>query len=129
MNVLVHSVDHEPDDLGPQLPLRGRLLQRIAGPPRRPEYWLAELCTPVSWTMDGVSREVRYLVLAARWQGTSIGAGGHLPVNIWYVTDDAVVEADSFESSQAEYVAIGMARISPLPMWWLRMWTFVSTGI
>jgi hypothetical protein len=44
----IGSVDHEPDDLPAQLPLRGRLLRKIAGPPRRPEYWLAELDAPVT---------------------------------------------------------------------------------
>ena len=117
MKFRIRSVDHEPDDLPAQLPLRGRLIRRIGGPPRRPEYWLAELGAPVTWQKDGVTRTIRYLVLAARWQGGSICAGAKLPVNIWYVLDDAVLTSESFESTQAEFVAIGTAKVKRSSLW------------
>ena len=126
VNFLISSVDHEPDDLSGQLPLRGRLLRRIVGPPRRPEYWLAEVAAPVSWTRNGVTRAIRYLVLTARWQETAIAPGAKIPVNIWYVLDDSVLGSESFEPSQAEYVAIGTVKVSGRPFWWLRLWSALS---
>jgi hypothetical protein len=128
VNFLISSVDHEPDDLTGVLPLRGRLLRTIVGPPRRPEYWLAELAAPVSWTRNGVTRAIHYLVLTARWQGTAIGPGAKIPVNIWYVLDDSVLGSESFEPSQAVYVAIGMVKVSAMPFWWLRFWSTLFGG-
>ena len=120
MDFLIKSVDHAPDDLYEQTPLRGRLLRKIAGPPRRPEYWLAELRTPVAWTNDGVTRTIRQLILAARWEGTSIGPGAKIPVNISYVTDEAVLESEAFDSAQVAYVAIGMIKVSRAAHFWWR---------
>ena len=117
MKFRIRSLDHEPDDLTAQLPLRGRLLRRIAGPPRRPEYWLAELDAPVTWRQDEVTRTIRHLILTGRWQGGSIGPGAKLPVNIWYVLDDAVLRADSFDESHATFAAIGMAKVSRTSLW------------
>jgi hypothetical protein len=50
-----------------------------------------------------------------------IGAGSKVPVNIWYVIDDAVRESESFQESQATFVAIGTIRVSNQPLWWLRL--------
>jgi hypothetical protein len=121
VNFLIGSVDHEPDDLTRALPLRGRLLRTIVGPARRPEYWLAELAAPVSWTSNGATRAIRYLVLTARWQGTAMGPGAKIPVNIWYVLDDSLLGSESFDPSQAAYVAIGSVKVSAMPCWWLRL--------
>ena len=117
MKFRIRSVDHEPDDLPAQLPLRGRLLRTIGGPPRRPEYWLAELDDPVTWRQDEVTRPIRHVILTGRWEGGSIGPGAKLPVNIWYVLDDAVLRADSFDESQATFAAIGMARVRRRSLW------------
>jgi hypothetical protein len=97
------------------------LLRKIAGPPRRPESWLAELRTLLSWTKDGETRTIRHLVLAARWQGTAIGPGAKIPVTIFCVIDDAVLESESFEADQAEYVAIGMIKVSRAASFWRRL--------
>lgn len=120
----INSVDHAPDDLYRQLPLRGRLLRTIARQDRSNEfrtasgdYWLAELVTPLSWSKDGVTRTIRHLLLAARWEGTAIGPGVELPVGIAYVVDDAVLSSASFDLTRAEYVAIGMARVSGPSIW------------
>jgi hypothetical protein len=87
------------------------------------EYnWLAELGTPLSWTRDGVTRTIRHLVLAARWEGTSIQPGARLPVSIAYVVDDSLLSSESFDFTQAEYVAIGMAKVSGPPVW-SKIWT------
>ena len=71
----------------------------------------------MTWQKDGVTRTIRYLVLAARWQGGSICAGAKLPVNIWYVLDDAVLTSESFESTQATFAAIGMVKIKRPSLW------------
>ncbi len=112
MKFVIRSVDQEPEDLPAQLPLRGRLLRRISGPPRRPEDRLAELSRPVSWADEGVTRTIRFVVLTARWAGLAIGPGAKLPVNLWYVVDESVVTSASFESPQAVFVAVGEAKVS-----------------
>ena len=92
--------------------MRGRLLRTIGGPPKRPEYWLGELAVPVSWRTDGVTRSVRHVILTARWEGTALGPGAKLPVNLWYVIGDSVATRDSFDVSQAQFVAIGTMMVS-----------------
>ena len=138
MNVVIKSVDHAPDDLYGQLPLRARLLRPIAkSDPSNSfrtasgEYWLAELTPPVSWTEDGVARTIRHLVLAARWEGTAIRPGAKLPAGIAYVIDDGVVSSESFDLTRARYAAIGMARVSGPSVWskLRRLWNgFASRG-
>ena len=122
VNIVIKSVDHAPDDLGTQTPLRGRLLRTIAGH-NRSNCWLVELRTPVSWTTDGATRTIRHLVVWARWQGTSIGPGAALPVGIAYVIDDSIFQSTSFDSAQAEYVAIGFAKVGWSSSIWSRLWT------
>jgi hypothetical protein len=107
VNICIDSVDHAPDDLYRQTPLRGRLLRTIAKHDRSDrfrtasaDYWLAELGTPLSWTKDGVTRTIRHLVLAARWEGTSIQRGAKLPVGIAYVVDDSLLSSESFDFTQ-----------------------------
>ena len=121
VNFVIPFVDHEPDDLRNQLPVRGRLLRAIGGPPKRPEYWLGELTVPVSWRTDGGTRSVRHVILTARWEGTALGPGAKLPVNLWYVIDESVATRDSFDASQAQFVAIGTMMVSRLPTWLLRL--------
>lgn len=113
MNIVIKSIDHAPDDLDDQLPIRARLVRTLAGTDRRGRTcWLAELTTPISWARDGVTRSIDHLVVAARWQGTSIEAGAEIPVNISYVTNDAILSSDVLDLDHTEYVAIGMAKIS-----------------
>ena len=98
--------------------MRGRLLRKIAGQDRRRrDCWLAELTSPVSWTKEGVTRTIRHLVLWARWEGTSFCPGAALPVGIAYVIDDSLLESRSFEFAKAEYVAIGLAKVSGTSLW------------
>jgi hypothetical protein len=50
------------------------------------------------------------LVLASRWEGTSIQQGvQHLPVAIAYVTDASLLNDFSLEFQKCVYVAIGLA--------------------
>ena len=130
MKFRIDSVDHAPDDLYGQTPLRGRLLRKIAKQDRPDvfrtasgDYWLAELRTPLSWTKDDVTRTIRHLVLAARWKGTSIQPGATLPVGVAYVVDDSLLSAESFDLAQVEYVAIGMAKVSGTSSFWSKVWT------
>jgi hypothetical protein len=129
VNICINSVDHAPDDLYKQTPLRGRLLRTIAKRDRSDRfrtasavYWLAEVSAPLSWTRDGVTHTIRHLVLAARWEGTSIEPGAKLPVGIAYVVDDSLLSSESFDLTQAEYVAIGMAKVSG-PPFWSKVWS------
>jgi hypothetical protein len=118
VDILIVSVDYAPDDLDEQTPVRGQLLRKIAGQDRRRcDYWLAELKAPVSWTKDGVTRTIRHLVLWARWEGTSICPRATLPVGIAYVIDDSLLESKSFEFAKAEYVAMGLAKVSGTSLW------------
>ena len=61
---------------------------------------------------DGVARAITHLAVAARWEGTSIQPGATLPLNIAYVTNDAILSSEALNLDHTEYVAIGMARIS-----------------
>jgi hypothetical protein len=121
MKFRIGSVDYEPDDLDRQLPIRGRLLREIAGPDRS-DYWLAELRRPLSWATEEGRRTVRHLVLKARWLGTAIGPGAKIPVNIYYVTDDRMLDAASFGRAQIAYVAIGMIKVSGAAFLWKKFW-------
>jgi hypothetical protein len=134
VNIRIHSVDHAPDDLDSQIPLRGRLLRTIAKNDRSNgfrtasgDYWLAELSTPLSWTREGITRTIRHLVLAARWEGTAIQPGATLPVGIAYVVDESILSSESFNLTQVEYVAIGMAQVSG-PPFWSKVWTTICRG-
>lgn len=122
MNIVISSVDHAPDDLYDQIPVRARLVRNLAGRDRRGRtYWLAELSTPISWTReDGVARTITHLLVAARWQGTSIQPGGPIPVNINYVTNDAILSSGVLDLGHTDYVAIGEAKISR-PSFWARL--------
>ena len=118
--IVIKSVDHAPDDLDEQLPIRGRLVRRLAGRDRRGrDCWLAELVTPISWTNDGIVRTITHLVVAARWEGTSIEPGAKIPVNVSYVTNDAILSSVVFDSSHTEFVAIGTAKIQS--SFWTRL--------
>lgn len=119
MNIVIKSVDHAPEDLYGQTPVRGRLLRTIAKSDQpesfrtaSKEYWLAELPTPLSWTQEDVTRTIRHLIVAQRWEGTSIRRGAKIPVGVAYVLDDSVLSSETFASTQVEYVAIGMAKVS-----------------
>ena len=120
MRIVIHSVDHAPEDLYGQTPIRARLVRTLEGTDRRGRnYWLAELETPISWTKDGAERAINHLVVAARWEGTSIQPGATLPVNIAYVTSDSLLASKVLDLAQTEYVAIGMAKISGSADSWL----------
>jgi hypothetical protein len=122
VNIVIDSVDHAPEDLYGQIPIRARLVQMLSGTDSRGrDYWLAELASPISWTKDGAARTINHLVVAARWEGTSIQPGATLPVNIAYVTNDAILSSKVLDFGHTEYVAIGMAMISGSSSFWERL--------
>ena len=119
MNISIDSIDHAPDDLYDQVPIKARLVRKLSGTDRRgrDSYWLAELTTPISWSREGVTRTVNHLVVVARWEGTSIEPGARIPVNIAYVTNDELLSSPTLDFGHTEYVAIGMAKISGSSIW------------
>jgi len=122
VDIVINSVDHASEDLYRQTPIRARLIRMLAGSDRRGRsYWLAEVATPISWNKDGVARTINHLVVAARWEGTSIQPGATLPVNIAYVTNDALLSSEMLDLGHTEYVAIGMAKISRWSSFWERL--------
>jgi hypothetical protein len=109
MRIRITSVDHAPDELYGQTPFKAVLIKQLPGPDR-PDYWLAVLPTPLRWIRNGTETRVTHLFLAARWQGTEIGAGMFsLPVKILYVADPSALEDSVLDYGKCEYVAIGTA--------------------
>jgi hypothetical protein len=101
------DVDHAPDELASQTPAQGLLLRSIPGPDR-PDYWLARLDRPLRWIDEGMERSIDHLVLAARYQGQSIGAGdGRLTVGVAYVVDPTLLADAALTFVKIRYVAIG----------------------
>lgn len=122
VNIVLKSVDYAPDDLYGQIPIKAHLVRMLVGSDRRGrDYWLVELATPISWTKERSAHVISHLLVAARWEGTSIQPGALLPVNIAYVTNDAILSSDVLDLSHAEYVAIGMAKISGSTSFWGRL--------
>ena len=101
------DVDSAPDDLAPQTPAEGVLLRSIPGPDR-PDYWLARLDRPLQWSDEGTEHAIDHLVLAARLQGQSIGAGVEpLTVGVAYVVDPTLLSDAALTFAKIRYVAIG----------------------
>lgn len=109
MQLTISSVDYAPEDLYEQVPLVVELLRELPGDDR-PDYWLGELQEPVQWLRDNLPNVIKYVVLAARWEGTQIDRGVEsLPVGIAYVVDESILSDEHLSFSKCEYVAIGLA--------------------
>ena len=109
MQLTITSVDYAPRDLHEQVPIVVDLIREIPGDDR-PDYWLAALKTPIRWLVENHVREVTHLVIAARWEGTTIGAGAQsLPIGIAYVTDQSVLDDEHLDLAKCAYVAIGLS--------------------
>ena len=105
----ITSVDYAPDELYEQVPFDGVLLRKISGPDR-PDYWLAELLEPLTWSHDGENREVSHVVLASRYVGQTITPDfGKLVVGISFVTDQSVLDEEPLDFDKCVYSAIGVA--------------------
>lgn len=109
MQLTITSVDYAPEDLYEQVPIVVELIRQIPGDDR-PDYWLGALRTPVRWLVENHVREVTHLVVAARWQGTTIAVEvQNLPIAIAYVTDQSVLNDTHLDFAKCAYVAIGLS--------------------
>lgn len=108
MRFVITSVDHAPDELYEQTPIRGRILRPIPGPDR-PDYHVAVLDQPLRWKKKEEA-SVSHIILAARWVGGVLTSTmRHTPVNIAYVVDPAVLTDGTLDFKKCSYVAIGVA--------------------
>ncbi len=113
MRFVITSVDHAPDELHEQTPIRGRILRPIPGPDR-PDYHVAVLDQPLRWKNEGGEVSISHIILAARWVGGVLTPTmRHTPVNIAYVVDNAVLTDGALEFKKCAYVAIGVADGEP----------------
>ena len=109
MQLTITTVDYAPEDLYEQVPIVVDLLRQLPGDDRS-DYWLGAVRTPIRWLADNRPREVTHLVIAARWEGTSISPGvRNLPVGISYVTDQTILNDNNLVFAKCAYVAIGIA--------------------
>jgi hypothetical protein len=109
MRFVITSVDHAPDELYEQTPIRGRILRPIPGPDR-PDYHVAVLDQPLLWKKEGGEVSVSHLILAARWVGGVLAPTMRdTPVNIAYVVEPTVLTDGALDLKKCAYVAIGVA--------------------
>jgi hypothetical protein len=114
MELTITSVDYAPDELYDQTPLIVTLLKEMPGDDR-PDYWLGEVKTPISWIHDNHERKITHLILAARWEGTRIEPNvKDLPLGIAYVTDASLIDDLGLDFKKCSYVAIGLAQVPQL---------------
>src|SRR3981081_4348387 len=99
MRAEILSVDYAPDDLYGQVPFGAEVIRELPGPDR-PDYWLAKLDRPISFAKDGREREVRWIVLSARYVGKVIRPNvGRVTIGLAYVMDEAQADLPSLELS------------------------------
>ncbi|WP_150050587.1 hypothetical protein [Methylomonas rhizoryzae] len=109
MELTITSVDYAPEELYDQVPIVVKLLREIPGEDR-PDYWLGEAKNPIKWIHENHEKEIKHLVLAARWEGTRIEPNAKdLPVGIAYVTDQSLLNDSRLNFSKCSYVAIGIS--------------------
>lgn len=109
MQLTISLVDYAPGDLYDQVPIVADLIREIPGEDR-PDYWIAKVQHPITWLKDNIPQEITHLILAARWQGTSIAPGvENLPVGIAYVTDLSLLDDGHLDFKKCAYVAIGIS--------------------
>ena len=109
MRLRISTVDHEPDDLAAQLPLRVDLLRPVQYN-ERPGCWLGKLVSPIRWNDAGRDHFIDHVVVWPRWVGTRIEPRCRfLPVGIAYVVDPDAIDEGEIDAAKCKYVAIGMA--------------------
>lgn len=112
MTVTITSLDGGPDDLIGQLPVSAKILRMIPGIDR-PDYFLAELSRPVSWTHDGQQTQITHLIVGAYLAGDSLQPGRRgIGLQIAYVTDSSLLADARLEFSKCYHCAIGFADIT-----------------
>ena len=109
MKLHVTSVDYAPEELYEQVPLVFDLIREIPGDDR-PDYWIAKCEMPIRWIHDNFEKQVNYVVVAARWEGTRIESNAeNLPIGISYVIDESVLNDEKLKFKKCIYVAIGVS--------------------
>jgi hypothetical protein len=109
MELTISGVDYAPHDLYEQTPFVVDLIRELPGDDR-PDYWLAELRSPIRWLHENHDRRITHLILAARWEGTRIEPGVKgLPVGIAYVIDPSLLGDSRLDFAKCSYVAIGVS--------------------
>jgi hypothetical protein len=110
MRLTITSVDG-PEQLAANAPLVTDLVRQIPGLDR-PDYWIAELQSPLTVVLDNFDRTITHLILAVRWEGTPIASGAtHLPLGIAYVTDLSLLNDSELDFRKCHYVAIGVGSV------------------
>lgn len=109
---LMGSLDQAPKDLYEQAPFEFTLLRRLKGPDR-PDYWLAEVRSPLRWQDDDTHRTITHLVLAARIVGETIeNRSRDLVVGIAFVIDPTLATDAELVFTKVRYVAVGIMQSS-----------------
>jgi len=109
MELTVTSVDYAPPELDDQVPFKIKLLCMLPGPDR-PDYWIGEMVKPLKWINDNHEKQIKTVIVCARWQGTKIEPlVQNLPINIAYITDPSQLTNSSIDFSKSKFVAIGFA--------------------
>ncbi|SFT11645.1 hypothetical protein [Mucilaginibacter polytrichastri] len=109
MKLTITAVDYAPEELYGQIPFEVELLCEVPGSDR-PDYWIGKLHPELKWIKDSFERKVTHVVIATRWQGTSILLKvKDLPVGISYVTDLKLLEEGFIDFNKLQYVAIAIA--------------------
>jgi hypothetical protein len=109
MELYVTSVDHAPEELYDQVPFVFELVREIPGKDR-PDYWIGKCKIPIRWIHENHEKQIKYVVVAARWEGTRIEPNvEHLPIGISYVIDESVLTDETLDFNKCIYVAIGMS--------------------
>jgi len=85
------------------------LLRQLPGPDR-PDYWLAELETPLHLMIDETQRTVRFAIVSSRWVDRPIGPRvEQVPVNLALVFDESQLQEETVDFSKSKFSAIGTA--------------------
>ena len=106
MNFSITSVDGA-EGFDGKLPLKGKILRQLPGPDRS-DYFLAALETPFEWKIK--KKMISHIIICARWVGGVLSPTMKMtPVNIAYVTDDAVLTDAQLDFKKCYYAAIGVA--------------------
>ena len=109
MELHVTSVDYAPEELYDQVPLVFELLREIPGKDR-PDYWIGKCKIPIRWIHENHEKQIHYVVVAARWEGTRIEPHAKkLPIGISYVLDETVLTDEALDFDKCVYVAIRLS--------------------
>ncbi|HBX65057.1 MAG: hypothetical protein CL670_02810 [Balneola sp.] len=107
----IESIAKGPKELTYQLPIQAKIQKQIPGKDR-PDYFLAELETPVFWVDEkqDINTEVTHLILCTKKKSQFIASDmKEVIVAIAYVINDAVLTEHTLDFKKCKYVATGKA--------------------